>query len=119
MSHAFPPVEVLHAVTSATAGPVHVSLFLAQAFAELAGGDVFAPVAPAAPVPVAGNARADIAKCRGAGLTTCAACVRSLAPAGPGQRWVEPDVDGAACALFASVECYGALYAGALTKDSA
>ena len=112
MSLAFPPVEVIRATASSTTGPVHVSLFLAQAFAELAGGDAAAPAAPV--VPVAAGARSDIAKCAGAGLAACAKCVRSLAPTGAGQRWAQPEVEGGACTLFASVERYGALYAPTL-----
>lgn len=58
-------------------------------------------------------ARSDIAKCAGASLSCCALCVRNLAPVGAGQQWVEPEIDGRACALFASVDRFGALYAPA------
>lgn len=57
--------------------------------------------------------RADIAKCDGAEMPRCADCVRHLAPAASKQQWTVPDVSGGVCALFASVDRFGHLYAPA------
>ncbi|MET3132882.1 hypothetical protein AAKU55_003163 [Oxalobacteraceae bacterium GrIS 1.11] len=104
---AIPPVEVIHTAANTTDGLAHVSLFLAAAFSAAAAGRADAGQV----VPLA--ARADLPKCAGAGLATCASCARSLAPAGPGQCWTEPLMEHGKCIMFASVERYGRLYAAA------
>ncbi len=114
MAHQIPPNEVLEAAAGA-GGLVHVSLFLNQALAQVAGLDAPAPRA-AAPAPVDapvvhGPRRADIAKCRGAGMACCGVCMRSMAvDAGPEQQWTAPEFRDDACTLFADQQRYGALY---------
>lgn len=107
-----PANEVID-VSAGTGGLVHVSAFLAQAFAQVAGVDAPAPrVADyRAPVVMSGPQRADIAKCHGDRLVACDSCMRRLAgDAGTEQRWTAPAIKDGSCALYASQERYGALY---------
>ncbi len=107
-----PANEVIN-LSSGTGGLVHVSAFLGQALAQVAGIAAPAPRAVGHRTPVVefGPHRADIAKCRGDDLICCGSCMRSLAvDAGPEQQWVAPVVSGASCALYASQERYGVLY---------
>lgn len=99
-----PPHEVIR-TTASTGGLVHVSAFLAQAFG--------APLTTSAPPAPCLPAQPGIAKCRGAGLACCSVCMRSLTHAAAGQQWVTPTIVDGACALYASLERYGAMGAPA------
>jgi len=108
-----PANEVID-LSSGAGGLVHVSVFLAQAFAQIAGVDAPAPraMAPAVVQLVRGPRRADIAKCSGDHLPSCSTCMRRLAiDAGAEQQWAAPAIKNGACALYASQERYGDLYA--------
>ncbi|WP_295999928.1 hypothetical protein [Rugamonas sp.] len=107
------PANEVVDLSSGARGLVHVSVFLAQAFAQAAAVDVPAPraMAPAVVQLVRGPRRADIAKCCGDHLPSCGTCMRRLAvDAGVEQQWLAPAINNGACALYASQERYGELY---------
>lgn len=97
MSALAPPRAVID-TAAGTGGLVHVSVLLAQAFG---------------PVPPALLPRTDLHKCAGAGLASCSACARQLAPAGPGQQWTSPQVAHGVCSVLADVDRYLGLYTAA------
>lgn len=95
MSSIAPPGAVIDTATGA-GGLVHVTVFLARAFEQIS--PTLLP-------------RSDLHKCVGAGLASCDACARKLAPAGAGQQWTSPQVEHGACSVLANVDRYLDLYA--------
>jgi hypothetical protein len=92
-----PPQAVIHAAAG-VGGLVHVGVFLAQAFKQSSPS-----LSP----------RPDLHKCAGAGLASCSACARQLAPSGAGQQWTSPQVEHGVCSVLADVDRYIGLYATA------
>lgn len=108
-----PPNEVID-LTTGSGGLMHISAFLGPALAQVAGIDVLVPRAAERreAIVIRGPRRADIAKCGGDHLPSCGTCMRRLSlDAGPEQQWTVPAINDGACALYASQERYGALYA--------
>lgn len=97
MSSITPPRAVIDTAAGA-GGLVHASVFLAQAFEQ-----VSPTLLP----------RPDLHKCPAAGLASCSACARQLAPAGVGQQWTSPQIEHGVCTVLADVDRYIGLYAAA------
>ena len=87
-------------------GPTHVGVWLALAIHRI-NERLTAPI----------TGHHSIAKCAGAGLPTCAACVRSLAPLCADQQWVRPAINDGDCSSFASIEKYGGLCGMSTTPE--
>lgn len=101
MSTLAPPRAVIDTAAGA-GGLVHVTVFLARAFEQIS--PTLLP-------------RPDLHKCVGAGLASCDACARKLAPTAADQQWTSPQVEHGVCSVLADVDRYLGLYAAAPSSE--